>query len=539
MKKTGEGGSLSFLLQLRSLLNRWRLCAFVFVVVYGVFLSLDLGYMSMQWDEVNHFTGGLLLTRGQLQLYIETSSFYPPVMNLVTAAYFAVAGASVFVGRFVAVTFSVLSALLVFEIANRMYGPRTALVSSVLFGVMPGIVWVSRMAMIETMLIFTFSVSMLFFFKWLSKGRDRDRLISIAAFAIGVAVKYQTLVLAPVIMVVSMIFFGKSDYLKAQIMNLLRSWRLIVLVVAAALAALLVYALLASGLLGVWIYAIQTGTAERSVYSVRFPTPIFYFAEMTWSSSDMHPISLLLYVLGLSGLGLFAYRRKPEDKFLLIWFIMVYMVFTIIPNRHWRYVTLLFPVLAISASNFAVSAIGKAQKVWRNANARLNRKLVAKLAAASLVVLLALGVSYSCMDAYNWVEQDRLQVPVEQATEYALQRLDQNQSVMVACPLNLLNKYMVWFYLTAKTSSQYQVWHYPELAVDAYTPIFKTTEFVDSCQQNNVKYVFLYEVGAAAHYFNSTLTPWDIYGMLNSTGRFTLQTSVGTEPYRIFILSFS
>jgi 4-amino-4-deoxy-L-arabinose transferase-like glycosyltransferase len=509
------------------------------VVVYAVFLSLDLGYMSMQWDEVNHFTGGLLLTRGQLQLYVETSSFYPPVMNLVTAAYFAVAGASVFVGRLVAVTFSVLSALVVYEIANRMYGPKTALVSTVMFGVMPGIVWVSRMAMIETMLIFTFSVSMLFFFKWLSKGRERDRLISIAAFAIGVAVKYQTLVLAPVIMIVSLIVFGKSDYLKAQIRNLLRSWRLIVLVVAATLAALLVYALLASGLMGTWIYAIQTGTAERSLYSVRFPTPIFYFVEMTWPLGDMHPISLLLYVLGLSGLGLFAYRRKPEDKFLLIWFIMVYVVFTLIPNRHWRYVTLLFPVLAISASHLAVSAVDKAQKVWRNTNARLNRKLVAKLAAASLVVFLAVGVSFSCMDAYSWVEKDRLQVPVEQATEYALQRLSQNQSVMVACPLNLLNKYMVWFYLTAKTSSQYQVWEYPELAVDAYTPIFNTTEFVGLCQQHNVKYVFLYEVGAAAQYFNSTLTPWGIYSMLNSTGRLTPLTPVGTEPYRIFILSFS
>ncbi len=147
----------------------------------------------MQWDEVNHFTGGLLLVRGQLWQYVQTSSFYPPIFNLGTAAFFAVAGASVFVGRLVAVTFALLSILIVFFIARRMYGSPTALLSAVLFGVMPGVVWVSRMAMIETMLIFIFSLSMLFFFNWLRTNRERDRVLSIVALSVGVVVKYQML----------------------------------------------------------------------------------------------------------------------------------------------------------------------------------------------------------------------------------------------------------------------------------------------------------------------------------------------------------
>ncbi len=508
------------------------------MVIYATFLSVNLGFMSMQWDEVSHFTGGLLLTRGQLWDYFLTSSFYPPIFNLVTAAYFAVAGASVFVGRFVAVTFSALSVLLVFQIARRMYNAKTALVASILFSVMPGFVWVSRMAMIETMLIFIFLVSMLFFFRWMQTDNEKDRVLSIAVLAFGVVVKYQMLVVAPIIMLASVLLW-KRAYLKAQIDRFLKPKFLVAAAVAIAVALVAVYALLASGFVDLLIYAVQVGTAERSLYSVRFPVPVFYLVEMVWPYSDMHPISLLLYVFGLLGLGLMAHRRKPQDKFLLLCFLVIYAIFTVIPNRQWRYVTLLFPILAISASSLIISTYEKAQKTWRNAHLRLNRRWASKLAAGMLVVLTSVGVFYSCSDACSWVEKDQLQVPIEQASQYALQNLSGNQSVVVVFPLNYLNEYMVWFYLNAQSPRDNSVWQYPKLAVDSYTPNLNTAEFIDLCQQRDVKYVFLYENGGAISYFNTTLTSGDVYDILSGTGRFTTQASFGAEPHRIFLLSFS
>jgi 4-amino-4-deoxy-L-arabinose transferase-like glycosyltransferase len=495
--------------------------------------------MSMQWDEVNHFNGGLLLIRGQFQRYIETSSFYPPMFNLVTALYFGVAGASVFTGRLVAVTFSLLTLVVLYKIARGMYGAKTALLSAVLFAVMPGIVWLSRMAMIETMLIFAFSLCMLFFFRWLTTHQDRDRKISIAAFAVGVAVKYQTLVVAPIIMIASLLVFGRGDYLKAQLASLLKPRRLAVVAAAAAVAASLVYVLYASGILNVWLYAIQVGTADKSLYSVRFPVPVFYLVEMTWPYSDVHPISLLLYAAGLAGLGLFAYRRKPGDKLLLLWFIAVYALFTVIPNRQWRYVTLLFPVLAISASTLLVSAYGKAHENWQKMHRSLPRRAATKLAAAVLIAFAATGVFFSCLDAYSWVAKDQIQVPIEQATAYAAQTLSPNQSIAIACPLNFLNNDMVWFYLNVKAPSQSEVWQYPKLAVDAYKPDFNLSEFTSLCQQHKAKYVLLYEYGGTARYFQTELTPNDVYNTLIDSGNFTSAASYGDEPKRVFVLTFT
>jgi len=388
------------------------------------------------------------------------------------------------------------------------------------------------------MLIFIFSVSMLFFFRWLQTNSERDRLLSVAGLAVGVVVKYQMLVVAPIIMVVSILLW-KREYLKTKINRFLKLKFLIVAAAAIAISLVVFYELLASGLVDLLIYSVQVGTTERSMYSIRFPIPVFYFVEMVWPYSDMHPISFLLYVFGLLGLGLLAVRRKPQDRFLLLWFIVIYTVFTVIPNRQWRYVTLLFPVLAISASSLIVSAYEKAQKTWKNTHVNLNRRWAFKLAAGILVVLTAIGVFNSYSDAYNWVAKDQLQLPIEQASQYAAQNLKVNQSVVVVFPLNFLNEYMVWFYLNVQAPRENSVWQYPQLAVDSYTPDLNITEFIDLCLQRNVKYVFLYENGGKTNYFNTTLTSHDVYSILSDTSRFTSQASFGAEPHRIFILSFS
>ena len=164
---------------------------------------------------------------------------------------------------------------------------------------------------------------------------------------------------------------------------------------------------------------------------------------------------------------------------------------------------------------------------------------MAKFGAVVLIAFTVVGIFYSCSDAYYWMKADKFQVPIQQATDYASQTLSPNQSIVVACPLNFINDDMVWFYLNSKAASQSNVWQYPKLAADAYTPNFNATEFVGLCQQNNTKYVFLYENGANPHYFESSLTPTDVSKMLNDTWRFTFESSFGVEPYRIFVFSFA
>ncbi len=517
--------------------NKWRLAFLTFAVVYAVFLLLDLSFMAIQWDEITHLNGGLLLLRGRYQEYFAFNAFYPPMFDIITTGFFGIGGVSLFAGRFVSVTFALLSLWIVFETANRMYGPKIALISSVLLGLMPGFVWLSRVAMIETMLVFFFTLTMFFFFNWIRTHQNRDLILSGLTLGIGFLVKYQMLI-AGVIMIAS-IFILSRAYLKAKLS------RMPLLIVAVALVVIpwifISYQIYASGMLDQWIYALSIGNPEKLLYSTRFPLPIFYFIEMTWPYNNVHPISLFLYIVGLLGLGLFAWKRKTEDKFLLVWFFVVFVFFTLIANKHWRYVMPLFPILAISAASLIVFAYANAEKALQSRLISLNRKRAVKIAAGLFTVFIAVAAVYSVSDAYHWVAKDQIHVPIEAATNYAASRLSENESIMVVCPFNLFSQDMVKFYLYADGTKHNQVWQYPELPVDTYMPNFDINEFVTLCEENNVKYVFFYEYGGTVPYFNTTLNLHEIFIDIYGSGKFSElsnQTTFGTNPRRIFILSF-
>jgi 4-amino-4-deoxy-L-arabinose transferase-like glycosyltransferase len=530
---TSKSGSRSLLIRLKAGINKWRLIFLAFALIYAVLVSLDLSKTPVQWDEAIHLNNGLFLLRGE---YTGVGSFYPPLFDVVTMSFFKVLGVTVLSGRLVSVTFSLLSLLVVFELVYSLYGAKTALSASILLGIFPGFFWLSRLAMIETMLVFFFTTSLFFFFSWLRNRQDKMLVLSGLTIGLGFLTKYQMLI-AAVIMVASTLLLAKN-HLKLMFYKFTL---LIITAVAVAIPWILIsYQIYASKMLDEWMYALQTGNPEKSLYSARYPLPIFYFIEMTWPYSDVHPISLLLFSISLLGLGLFAWRRKKEDKLLLTWFILVFVFFTLIPNKHWRYVLPLFPALAISAASFIFFFYEKVNSAWR-AHITINKKRAVKVAAGLFTTFLAVGVVFSVKDAYDGVAKYQIQIDIEDATNYACSGLNQNESIMLLCPFNLFNQEMVRFYLWADGTMKNQVYQYPELPVDTYTPNFNITEFTGLCKQRNVKYVFTYEFGGVVPYFNTTLNLQKIYMMLYDSSNFTYisdDATFGSNPRRIFILTF-
>jgi 4-amino-4-deoxy-L-arabinose transferase-like glycosyltransferase len=529
---------MDFRVRLKNGFNKWRLSLLVFIVIYAFLLSFSLGYMSIQWDEIPHLYGGLLLVRGQPQEYMATYGYYPPLYDILTTGYFQIFGVSVFSGRLVAVTFSLLSIWIVFEFANRAYGPKTALISSILLGSMPGFCWLSRVAMLETMLIFFFSLAMFFFFAWMRFSQSKALILCGIALGLGLLAKYEILVAG--LVMIAVILLLRRDRLRAKFSKFAVLPLIAILVVVPWI--LVLYEINGLGKLGELLYVVQQGGQDRAVYSARFPPPIFYLIEMTWPFPDIpvHPISLPIYLLGFLGLGLWAYRRKTEDKFFLIWFIAVYVFFTLIPNKQWRYVTPLFPVLAISASSFIMFIYNKAAEAWKHKQISLNKKHAIKVIAGFFIIFAAVSVVYSSNDAYQMIARDQIHIPIQEATNYAANHMSQNESIMVLCATNLYNRDMVKFYLQANESRENQVWQYPELAVDAFKPNFDVNELISLCEEHNVKYAFLYAYGGDVPYFNTTLTAMDVYNLL-SRGRFTEEYRVplGNSSRAIVIFSFT
>jgi len=537
--------------------DKWQLLFLIFAVVYACALLVNLSYMSIQWDEVSHLNGGLYLLQGDFQRYFSNNAFYPPLFDIFAAGFFSIGGASVLVNRLVSVVFSLLTLYMVFEFGSRIYGRKAGLLASIFLGVMPGYFWLSRMAMIEPMLIFFFTLSAFSFYAWLRTDKVKWVLVSGVAVGLGILTKYQVIIVAP-IMLMALALLGR-EHLKKKLT------RLPLLIVTAVLVFLpwvvVSYQLYASGMLNTWIYALNIGNPDKLLYSLglsssglgRFPnwfyvfptwmqTPMFYFAELTVPYVNIHPISFFLFALGLLGLGFFVWRRKTLDKYLLLWFVVIYVFFTVIPNRQWRYMVPAFPVLAISAAALLSSAFNGAVELLKNKHLSVNQKRYVQASALFLVAITAVAAAFSVSDAASWVSEDQIHIPIQEATNFAAVHLGANQSIMVMCSQNLFSQDMVKFYLNAQGKKNVVI-QYPTAPVDTYTPVFNITDFVSLCQSNNVKYVFTYEYGGDVPYFNTTLSLRSIYQMLYDSGKFTQlydkQTYwFGAYPRRIFVLTF-
>jgi hypothetical protein len=235
------------------------------------------------------------------------------------------------------------------------------------------------------------------------------------------------------------------------------------------------------------------------------------------------------------------WQHKPQDKYLLIWFICIYVFFTLISNRSWRYVLTLFPALAISAAVAFWAAYDKLRGRWRLGVGSAGKKRLYKAAGLVLVVALAGAMAYSIYDCYNYVDNYDIKIPIEEATNYAYYNMNHNNSIMVLCPFDLFDREMVRFYLWQDGDNDVPVFQYPRQAVDAYTINFNITELTAVCKQLNVQYVFTYEYGGTVPYYNTTLNLQQIYQQLYASGNFTHITenaTFGQNPRRIFIIEY-
>jgi len=484
---------------------------------------------------MSHLYGGLLLFRGQSNTYMTMYGYYPPLYDVLTTGFFQVLGISSASGRLTAVIFSLLSIWLTFEFASRFCGPKVALSSAVYLGLMPGFFWLSRVAMLETMLIFFFTLTMFFFSTWLSKNRNKALYLSGLALGIGFLAKYQILV-ALIVMIVVLIWLCKK--------NLKRRFKKFPLVPLIAILVVMPWFMMlyqANGAenFGTLFYVIQEGGQDRAEYSSRFPAPLFYLIEMTWPFNDIpvHPVSLPLYVLGLLGLVFFVWRRKPADKFLLVWFVVVYVFFTFVPNKHWRYITPVFTVLAISAASLIIFLCNKIS-IWKPKHVRsIGYK---KIATALLIVIAGAAAVYSSYAAYQMTVRDQFHIPIEETTNYLASHMSDNESAVIVCAFNLFNQDMFRFYLPANMSTD-QIWQYPQLPVDSFTPNFDIAEFINLCELRNVRYLILYDYGAYSTFFNTTLTYTNVKYLLSTSGRFGYtgdEPFFGDIPHRTFLVGF-
>jgi 4-amino-4-deoxy-L-arabinose transferase-like glycosyltransferase len=474
--------------------------------------------MPIQWDEAAHLDNGLYLKLGMYEQF-SGNLFYPPLYDTLTFLFYNIFGVSVISARLIDVFFSVLLLWVVFEFTSKTYDGKTALLASIFLSIMPGYFELSHIAMLDIMVTFFFVLSMFFFYLWLQTRNDRMLIFTGITLIFGFLAKYQILV-AVLVMLIAILIFCRSQ-LKRPFS---RKLYIIIVLSALVLITCLIYSF--HTYVQMWLNDIEmTTTGNQSMM------PTFYLFEMNSIYPTIHPISLLMYILGFFGLGLFVVRREKIDKLFLTWFITVYIFYTLVNHKSWRYVLPLFPVLAISAAVFVTVTYSKLRNI--------NRKTLAKISALILMAFVGISMICSVNDTVYWTNSEKTPFALEQAVDFAIEHDSLNQSIMVLCPDNLFSQGIIEFYLLKDGGAQIQLHSYPESS-DTY---FKISALINRCKEFNVKFLFSTYYGwNAISYFNSTVTLMDIYAQIYESKNFTQVTpgqTFGKFPRCICILNFT
>jgi 4-amino-4-deoxy-L-arabinose transferase-like glycosyltransferase len=549
--------------RLRAVLDKWRLLFLGFVLIYAFILLFNLA-TPILWDEISHLNSAALLYFGQYKTFA-IDAFYPPLFDVIAFISYKVFGISLFAARLPTVFFSVLALWAIFELAYYLYDGKVALLSAVILGIMPGFFLSSGYAMLETALTFFVTASLLCFYRWVSTHRGRSPVnvngqnadphqqvnrdqgvtrqnwllvLTGLILGLGFLAKYQ-MVIAGVVMLFGIVLFAQKP-LRAAFRRF--SLAVVVAILVVVPWFLMAYDFFIFVFMDRYFYAMSLGNPERSVYSTRFPLPIFYFIEMVWPHSNFHPISVFVYILCLVGLGFMVYRRKREDKFVLLWFVVVFVFFTFVSNREWRYVMSLFPALAISASVVILSMFSALRKTWRSLLS-VNRKWLVKVVSLVMAVMVVGAMVYSVYDTYSFVSASQGNIDVKGAANYVSSNIESGRSVLVLCPSNHFSRDIVQFYLWTYGDCVTEVLQYPLLPVDAYTPDFNVDALVDLCRENNVQYVLLFNYGSILRpFFGTDLNTQKVYEQFYFSGTIAEVTEehvFGDSHRQIFVITFT
>jgi 4-amino-4-deoxy-L-arabinose transferase-like glycosyltransferase len=194
----GPGGEMK-----HSILEKKELVLITLVGIVIRLIDIARPFSGLyKWNEghyattaLNYFKYGILLPMNEYGLDLTT----PPLFTWLIYASFKLFGVHEWAARLPSLMFGILSVVIVYLIAEILYGKKVAVVSAFIATLSPGIVYFSRNTQLESMFTALSLAAVLFLIYYLKSGRMRWYYISIICLSAAIFTKYTTILIYPVL----------------------------------------------------------------------------------------------------------------------------------------------------------------------------------------------------------------------------------------------------------------------------------------------------------------------------------------------------
>lgn len=498
----------------------------LFLLVYTLLLTRDLGYQSLVWDEAVIAQSGVDIVRlspslwsdpqGTIDTYVRWFPYFPPFMSMVLAAAYSIFGVSVSVARLVSVSFSLLTLITTFLLGREVFDDSAGLMGVLLLSAMP-IYWhMSRVAMLDVASLFFFVLTLYLYYRGVNTRKHALIVLSGFALGLGVLTKYPNILCIPVLIASLVIEILGDDTV---------DWRSSVSLLLAFEAAFFIIipwfyktTVISQSWTG-WVYEIRPGKQYKWLMAE------YWLGSLTVPSLQMTiPIGILALLAVIFSLR----QRLKADLFLLVWVAVIFLWFVPI-HKDLRYTMPYLPALAILSG-----------RLLRDLSIRVGGQVLDRIEGvyggcsrftASVTLLLVLLIVSPVL--YGLVTRPRdLHVPIGESFVYVVEHLEAGGNVLILLSCNNFSQHASYFYMykAAGLDASIHILKYPSNSVDWYDPgPLNTTRITQLCAGNDVQYVLFWD---GSPYSDSWLPALLGHQLL------VLREIVGSTGNAIYILEF-
>jgi hypothetical protein len=307
--------------------------------------------------------------------------FYQQVVALV----YMVFGVSDVAARLVAIGFSLGTVLVSFELGRTLYSRNVGLLAAAFVALSGYSVMLGRLALLDSALVFLFSLSFLCFAKWLTTKRN----IWLYAFAAASAMTIQCKVAGGLVFVIALNYLLVSRQLR-----LLSIRRLVV----AAMAFMVFFTpvLVQLALKSDQLLEFLSDSGDRTAH-----VPWYYYIEKLIAFEGY-----LTPLIWLVGLGIALRRWTTGDRLLVFWVVVVALFFQLYPLKAFNYLLPLIPALSILAGRAVHDVALAIAARWNRPGARVRRAGFALFGGPALIVAACALIAVAAVPVVQVVRAD-------------------------------------------------------------------------------------------------------------------------------------
>ncbi len=286
----------------------------------------------------------------------------------VVAFFYLLFGVSDVIARLVAISFSVGTVLVCFGIGKTLYGRNVGLLAALFVALSGYSVLLGRLALLDSSLVFLFSLALFCFAKWITTSRDAW----LYGFAACTALTIQAKVTGVLIVVIALNYLLVSRELRR--LNL-RSF----LLASAAFVAFFIPVMVQIALKSDQLLEFLGDSGQRATQ-----VPWYYYLEKLVAFDGY-----VTPVIWLAGIAIALRRWSAGDRLLLFWVFVVALFFQAYPLKAFNYLLPIIPPLSILAGRAVHDLVLAIAHRWRRMG---QRPRVGWLARASQPIALPVAL---------------------------------------------------------------------------------------------------------------------------------------------------